>query len=299
MKNKSQKLIYLFLLILLLAKFSFAEAATLNLKPSSSAADIWGQFYVDVMLDPEAVSLNAIEGSIIYPPNLSFVRAEYGGSIVGPWIVPPQIGGDKSISFAGIMPAGFAGVIDPFHSSRRAPGFVARLVFEATSSGEAQIEARGLSATQNDGIGTLQELNSLPAKISVTTFENPSTYKTEENTNPEIRAEVTRDPNLYNNRYTLVFEALDRGAGIKEVMVKEGNRPWKKINSPYLLEDQSRHSIIILQSSNFSGATVVTTIDPLPYKSFAPSQIVLAVILILFVFVLFKKIYARKKQHQK
>ena len=79
-------------------------------------------------------------------------------------------------------------------------------------------------------------------------------------------------------------------------MIKEGNRDWKEIKSPYLLEDQTRHSMIALEAVNFSGASIVLVINPIPYTLFAKDNIVLLIVLIIVVFFIIKKIYDSKKR---
>jgi hypothetical protein len=296
MKNILQTIKYFIPVLVFMAGFSTAHASLLNLKASSKDLDIFEQFYVDVALDPEGATVNGLEANINYSGNISFVRAEYGKSIIGPWLVAPRLGELNSIDLAGIIPAGFAGVIDPFHSSLKSPGFVARLVFEAKEPGVATVAVHSSSDTLNDGFGTTETPGSNSIAVPISNTQNPSLYKTTDNTNPEIRAEVTRDPNLFNNRYALIFSATDSGAGIKDVMIKEGSRPWKNIESPYLLEDQTRHSIITLQSSNWSGATVVTKIDPLPRKLVTPSNIIILAAILIFVFLILKKLYYAHKK---
>ena len=126
----------------------------------------------------------------------------------------------------------------------------------------------------------------------------PFQYKNPNDVKPELEAYVTRDPNLFNDKYTLIFQAKDSETGIKDVMIKEGNRSWKKITSPYLLEDQSRHSTITLEAENFSGATIVLVINPLPYVFFSKNNVVLLIVFIIILFFIAKKIYEKRKKQE-
>jgi len=292
-----KKIIFKIFIIVILVIISapLALASSMSLIPSKGVIDIGEQFYIDVILDPEGININGIEGNIIFTPeNVSFIRAEYGKSVVNLWVEEPYLY-ENTISFAGIIPNGFSGVINPFNTGEKMPGFVTRLVFEGSRNGGATINALPSSLALNDGLGTIQ--TTLPSNIFiyVNNVNNPSIYKDKSNSTPELEAYVVRDPNLYNNQYTLIYNAIDRGQGIKKVMIKEGNRDWQEIKSPYLLKDQSRHSTITLQSYSFSGATVVMTIDPIIGQGSPVSRVIPLLIFFILLFIYIKKLYANKK----
>ena len=287
-------------IILLIFVFTFcfftkARASVVTLVPAKTTVDQNEQFYVDVMLDPEGVSQNGVEGSVTFGGGVSLVRAETGQSLINFWIEQPKLTGN-TISFAGIIPTGFAGVIDPFNPEKKLPGRVLRLVFVGNQAGLATFSSAPFSLTLNDGQGTTLETGVATATVNIDNFSNPFAYKNEGDLSPALSAFVTRDPNLFNNRYALIFEARDSETGIKDVMIKEGNRDWKKIESPYLLEDQSRHSLIALEAVNFSGASIVIVINPVPRQLFSSENIVWLVIFLVLLFFIIKKIYERRKR---
>ena len=272
------------------------HAATLTLAPSKNSVGLEEQFYVDVMLDPQDVSLNGIEGSVTFAENnVSFIRAETGQSLINFWIEQPKLNGN-TISFSGVIPGGFDGVIDPFNPQNKLPGLMVRLVFQSNQSGTETFSSSPFSVTQNDGLGTLLSIPSASSTINITNTPNPFIYKNTNDNTPQIQAYVTRDPNLFNNKYTLVFNATDSGSGIKDVMIKEGNKNWKEISSPYLLQDQERRNTITLEAVNYSGATIIVTINPLPYKLFSPANILLFILFIFIIFFIVKKIYEKRKR---
>lgn len=292
-------------IILLIFVFAFCLApkvfaSTITLVPSKNSVGIGEQFYVDVMLDPQNVSTNGLEGSVTFANNnVSFVRAETGKSLISFWVEEPKLTGN-TISFAGIIPTGFAGVIDPFNPAQKMPGLMLRLVFAGAIAGEETFSAPPFSVTLNDGLGTILNTASVNTSVNIQNVSNQFTFKNPEDLNPELEASVTEDPNLFNGRYALIFNARDSGTGIKSVMIKEGNRDWKEISSPYLLEDQTRHSTITLQAVNFSGGSIIVVINPLPSKLFSAGNIAIIIVFLIILLFIIRKIFlnAKKRKNQ-
>ena len=271
------------------------DASSVILSPSKHNVNIGEQFYVDIFNDPQDSSINGIDGTIHFNvDHITFVRAEEGKSIISLWIERPT-NKAGSISFAGIIPSGFSGVIDPFNSIIKKPGLITRLIFEAKRSGEAIITTDPFTISDNDGEGTTTKTLPVSTSIAIDNIENKIIYDDNDTTPPTLEAYVTRDNNLFDNRYTLVFQAIDKESGIDGVMIKEGNHDWKKIESPYLLEDQSRHSIINLRATNFSGYSYSITIDSLPYNFMSLYITIIFIVIVLLIYIISKKKNVFKK----
>jgi hypothetical protein len=298
MKKTQFKIIFIFILIFILNLFLTNKifAATLTLVPSKTSVGIGEQFYVDLMLDTNGQSINTINGSISFPDDkVSFVREEDGKSMVNLWVEKPKLE-NNTISFAGAISNGFEGVIDPFNPSHMLPGLIIRLVFEPKTSGDVNFSTSTFSLNLNDGLGTEIEAPSATGTINVGNYDNKVKYVSKEEGSPELEAYIVRDPNIYNNKYTLIFNATDKDTGIKSIKIKEGMRDWKEIQSPYLLRDQSRHSTITLEATSYSGSGIIMSIDKVPYdyKSLAVNSFIIVLILILIILIV-KKIYVKKK----
>lgn len=298
MKIQNKKIFIIttfFVLNLFLSQKVFS--ATLNLVPSKDTLGIGEQFYVDLMLSSQNESVNTISGSIIYPiENVSFLRAEDGKSMVNLWVEKPTEK-DGKINFTGVITNGFDGVIDPFNQNYKLPGLIIRLIFESKETGQVQFSTSSFSLNLNNGEGSEIIAPHTFSRINIENFVNKSTYQNIKKGIPKLEAYITRDPNIHNNKYILVFNATDKETGIKNVKIKEGRRDWQEIESPYLLKDQSRHKSITLQAMNYSGGGVIVNIDKVPYK-FNFSHYILGVVLfIIFIFILikFKKIYVKNK----
>lgn len=280
--------------MLIFSAMNNAEASEISIISSKENVGIGEQFYVDVLLDTQGQTYNGLEGSIIFSGDaVSFVRAEEGKSMVTTWIQKPSI--DKNIiSFAGIMAGGFEGVINPFNLKTKLPGPMVRLVFEGTKQGTASFETSSLMLALSNGEGTIENTPKRFLSVVVDSKDNFVVLKEENDKIPNLEVYVIRDVNLYDNKYALIFQARDKGTGIKQVRIKEGDRDWKEISSPYLLEDQTRHSIINVQAINYTGVSIVTTIEALPRTVSRQYLILLIVGFSIIVFII-RKIYVHFK----
>jgi hypothetical protein len=289
--------VYIFLtLSYFLFVFSYVDASGVLIIPSKSTVGIAEQFSVDILLDPENKPINAIEGTVAFDQTrVSLIRAETARSLVNLWISEPRQDHPGSVVFAGIIPNGFNGVIDPFNPHHVLPGLVVRLIFEGQKSGDANIGVSSFITAANDGKGTTEKSELKNASITVENVARPKLYVNSHRSSPVLEAHIIQDQNLFNSKYSLIYDAVDRGTGIKDVRVREGNRDWQSIIGPYVLLDQSRHVPITIQAINFEGQSVVLTINPLPKNFFTMYTILILIVIILILVGVYKKIYEHKK----
>jgi hypothetical protein len=248
------------------------------------------QFYIDVVLDTHGTDINGIQGAVAFSSdNLKFVRSEIGNSNVTMWVTQPVIHGN-TLSFLGIIPGGFDGLINPFDPKHKLPAQIVRLVFQAKATGPAIITASQFSVTANDGQGTLTAIPDTTTNLMVTEAVSPTTYTVADTIPPLLSASVVTDKNLYDGRYTLVYTAIDKQSGIDHVELQEGNGAWVTIDNPYLLQDQTRKGILSLRAYDVAGN--VTTISlpaaPSPHSSRVP-LIIFALIILIILYVIYKK----------
>ncbi len=283
-------------LCIFLCTGGFVYASEITLVPSKQAIGIGEQMYIDVMLDPEGIRVNGIEGSLSYSPEyFSLVRIEDGQSVIPMWITKPQ-SKEGTISFVGMIPNGFAGIIDPFKTGVQSPGLVFRVVLESKKSGTGAISLSQSIVTRNDGVGTEEKITGFSRAIHISSSVNKTEYQRPEDTTPELYAYITSDPALYDDAFVLIFDARDSGSGIKEVRVKEGSRDWKTVESPYLLEDQSRRSTIFVEAINQNDIHTRVTLDALPLPLFSVYTISILILCFLICVFVWKKYYAHTKK---
>jgi hypothetical protein len=276
--------------------FVFAATKHVLLENVPTSVAQQQQFYVDIALDPGGVSINGVQARVSFSEQtLSFVRAETGASSVTLWINQPHIA-DNVISFSGIIPGGFDGLINPFDPAHKKPGEIVRLVFVGKSAGPATIAISDVSITNNDGQGTLESLPDSMKTFSVSTNVAPSTYTVADTIPPTLTAQIVSEKDLFNGQYTLLFSASDKESGVDHVELKEGDSPWTTIESPYLLHNQKRSDILLLRAYDVAGN--MTTISIAPIKPVVVPTVMI-VIGILCVLILIYAIYKKSRQYKK
>jgi hypothetical protein len=284
----------LFLLLSLILIPRVADAASMVLQHAPQAIAGQEQFYVDVAVNADGDSFNGIEGGVVFSSNtLSFVRAETGASIVTYFIDQPSVQGN-TVNFSGIIVGGFDGLINPFDQSKKFPGQIVRLVFAGKNPGAAVISTAHVHVTRNDGQGTLESAEDDRVSFAVSAATSPSVYKTDDSTAPTISASVVNEKDLYDGKATLIFSAADKQSGIDRVELQEGNGTWKAVESPYLLQDQSRKGILSLRAYDVAGNVATITIGATASHT-TGAAIILIIITLILLYVIYKK--SKHKKH--
>jgi hypothetical protein len=257
------------------------------------------QFYIDVKIDTHGTSINGIEGRVSFPENiLSFVRAETGNSNVTLWVTSPTLSGN-SIDFSGVIPGGFDGLIDPFNPETKHPGEIMRLVFVGKISGNALIKTEDVHVTANDGRGTLETISNIEKSVAVSDVVAPSVYTITDTISPTLSAQVITDPNLFDGKFTLVFQSSDKQSGVGYVQVKESDDgEWTTVESPYMLHNQSKRGILSVRAYDVAGNVTTLTVA-LPFKNTFVIILLVGILVLgasIIVYVTYKKkIRSRKK----
>src|SRR5436309_846118 len=90
---------------------SVAYAATVGVIIDPGFANIGQPVTVTLRLDTQGEDVNAIQGKIIFPASQFTLRAiNDGASPVSFWVDRPSEAPSGTVSFSGIIPAGFKGV---------------------------------------------------------------------------------------------------------------------------------------------------------------------------------------------
>lgn len=269
-------------------------AATLLFETPAPTIAPGNDFFVDVLIDPGTTPLNAIEGTLQFSADLlTLVRVEDGSSVVGPWIVPPT-SDPGQIRFAGIIPNGFGGLIDPF-TNKKGPGKLFRLIFRGREVGTATLVSVGGYTAPNDGRGTLESLPPLSLALTISPDASLLPYTQNDSILPTLTASVVEDPNLFEGRMTLIFTARDKESGVSYVEVQEGVGPFVLATSPYLLKDQTRNSLIVLRAHDNAG-NIRTVILPPPYTAMSIQYILLALGILIALAI---SMYVRRNRRKK
>lgn len=281
MKNKF-KIIFLFFIFFFLFSLP-ASAASLNLVSPLPEMGIGQEFKVDLMLDAEGQDINAAQGKIVFPQNnLELKEIIDGNSIINLWIEKPVLKGNK-ILFSGVIPGGFSGVLSPYYKGKK-PGKIFSLIFYTKSEGDGAIEIHDAKALLNDGKGTEAPLAVYNFSAYVTTLTDEqftiSNQIPKDIDPPELfTPEISRDPDVFDGKWFLVFITQDKGSGIdryevQETLNREPNKNnWQVAESPLLLKDQNRASYIFVKAVDRAGNQRIVVVTPF-YKPWYQKMLV-------------------------
>lgn len=228
--------------------FSRVDAARLYFEPQEAVAGAEKEFSVVVNIDAEK-PVNAIQAAISIPEELVPIDIAEGNSIISFWVEKPNF--DESshlLTFSGIIPGGFQGEKEPL-----------LIVKFKTTKQEGETY---LSFDKNktkvylhtpEGVEDFLELERLTLPISEGK-ENIGVPSTD-NVPPEnFKPEISRDPNIFENRWFLVFATQDKGLGIARYEVCEGSeRKCALAESPYLLRNQNLNKNIFVKAVDKAG----------------------------------------------
>jgi hypothetical protein len=254
-------------LVLILFSFSLVlpsigHAAELFFEPGIQEVSIGQEFQVDLMLDPQGKKINVVAATLSFSEDLlDIVEIGDGSSILTLWVEKPVLQEGK-ISFAGMAPGGFIGILGPYKGAQ--PGKILEIGLRGKSPGQGGINIEEAQVLLHDGKGT-------PAEFSISNFQfsikedmefvpvepEPDTIPPE-----SFTPEIARHPDLFDGKYFLVFSTTDKQTGVDYFEVKEGKRDWERAESPYLLEDQDLRSYIYVKAVDRAGNERMEVIEP-------------------------------------
>ncbi|MDP2598341.1 MAG: cohesin domain-containing protein [Candidatus Liptonbacteria bacterium] len=195
----------LFLLLFLSGAGYANAAASLYLSPTSGSFVVGSTFTVSILLDTGGQAVNAIDASLIFPPNkLQVVSPSAGKSLVQTWITQPTYSNkDGTIQFQGIVP-------NPGITTDS--GLISTITFRTRDIGQASIKFSDTSRVLlNDGRAT-DILNKASGGIFHITLPPPQGPIVVSRTNPDqekwyttptVLFEWTASPDIQGYSYVL------------------------------------------------------------------------------------------------
>jgi len=260
-------------IILFFVLFSVDIANSAVIEPKIEAKEVKkGEFIiVPIYLDTQFEEINAVEVYVNFSDNLVFRDYLDGKSIITHWIEKPHFQYSNirrpHIVFSGIIAGGISG---------RNLNLI-ELVFEAKESGIAKIEINENSKVLlNDGLGTKTKLIALSHSFNVLDIEGKPEIKIKDSFPPEpFKIYLARNKEIFNGKYYITFEAKDKQSGIAYYEISEKpitfiflakpdikNLSFKKAESPYVLEDQSLRSYVVVKAVDKAGNERVEILYP-------------------------------------
>lgn len=225
--------------------------------PTSNDLKVGDEIFLDLSLRSEGVQYNAIEGSLAIPSIFEITKVVTGNSFVSVWLEDPVNFSEGTIVFSGIAPAGY----------NREVGQVFSVLLSAKAPGEGSIRLKNASLFRNDGKGTEEKIAGKSLGLEVRESRNgesPYRIDVKDVTAPEgFTIDLVHDPKLYDGRYAIIWNALDKGSGVASYDVIEGSRVFKQAKSPYVLEKQSLRGKIYVKAYDHEGnATLAVLVPP-------------------------------------
>jgi hypothetical protein len=274
-------LLFSFLIFYFLIFNKIVFGANLSFVSKINQVVVGQEFKLDIYLDSENESLNAFSGEIIYPADLLNLKDILtGNSIINLWIDHPKVlpyfdgsiqTNKNKIAFSGITPGGFRGK----------SGFLFSLIFEAKNDGQTQINFSNLKFLLSDGLGTEVKIKSSDFNLNILSRDRRIVTSTQvvlplDTLPPEnFEIQVLNNPEIFDNKYFIIFEAVDKGRGIDHYEVLEWKnkfsildifyklinpkkydlnvRSWTIAESPYVLKDQKLQSDIYVKAVDKAG----------------------------------------------
>jgi len=272
-----------------------AFAATIYLDPEGGEYHPGDTFIVNIRLDANSDCVNVVSGDIAYPKD--FLRASafsQGESILTLWTETPRINSEEGrVSFIGGVPGGYCGRIagDPGYAN-----ILGKIIFSIPAETKPGIlpPVTLLPSSQvllADGRGTPAPLLTRNATFTVASgtgkLINEWLEQIQDDAIPPeaFSIDLHRDENAVGGRYFVVFQTTDKQSGVAkyELIERDKDHPqfirgtrtapsWRPVESPYVLEDQTLNSTIVVRAIDNAGQIREESLLPSREKSQTSSR---------------------------
>ncbi|MDP4007104.1 MAG: cohesin domain-containing protein, partial [bacterium] len=288
----------LFAIIFLLIP-SQALAAEIFFGTNAEEFGVGQQFEVGVLLNTQGKEVNAAGAKILFPADVLELQAVYeGGSIVNFWVQTPVLEQEGEITFSGVMPGGIA----------KERAFLFSLVFLAKQTGSVTLQAVEERVLLNDGQGTQAAIQKAPVTLQISEETVGEEFVPFIDTEPPdpFSPQVSKDPDIFDGKWFLVFAAKDQSSGIAGYSVQETRKgemqedgPWLLAQSPYLLQDQELKSHIFVKAIDKAGNERIAHLFPQNPIRWYESPLLWGIIVLIGLAFLLMLYFWRKRIKQK
>ncbi len=222
-----------------------------------------------IEVDTKGERVNAIEGTLVLPKSFDLERVETGQSSILIWITQPKFdASSREIVFAGLTPGGFSGG-HPIFS----------LIGDFAEADLKNIVFKSIKGLRDDGEGT-------EVKVSMSIRESLNVIDT---LPPEpFVVVVSKDEELFANKFFASFQANDKGTGILKYEVSEKwflspkDEGWQEALSPYEIKDKWNLKKLYIKALDHEGNSREVSTS-LPNRKYAIMFFVI-IILVLCIF---------------
>lgn len=246
----------------------YVESSTTTAREVSATA-------LTVKLDTEGTTVNTVEGSLVFVGMKDrILDIHTGDSGLTLWPNKPSLSGNV-ISFTGGEPNGVQGSDLTLFT----------VIAEPQIADTSYIDFKNIFIYTNEQEDSPISLTQQPVLVSSLSRGNviePDTTKP-----LPFSIEIARDDALFEGKHFISFVTQDSGTGINYYEVQEGDNPPLRSGSPYVLQDQSLASTIIVTAVDNSGNTQSVTLRGASF----PWGVLIAILFVLGSVIL----YIRKK----
>ncbi len=179
---------------------------------------------------------------------MEFNDFSQGNSILTVLVEEPSVSNGE-VLFTGGIPGGYQG----------ADGLLAKIAFKASAVNQAEVKFSDNSQVLlNDGKGTAAILITRGTVLNILAGQGAVDAWQEEikkdKTLPEpFKIELSQDPAIFDGQYFIVFSAVDKQTGIDHYEIKEDNKNWERVSSPYVLKNQKLTADIWVKAIDKAG----------------------------------------------
>jgi len=263
-------------LILFLALFWAANpafAAELRLVNSIPTVRAGDNFSVELYLHSPTESVNGFEGTIIFGSNLKLKDIRFSGSVVPLWITKPAEKEKGRVEFAGILPGGYQGAVNPEVQK----GDIFTLLFEAVAEGDTKIYFdTDAKVYLNDGEGGLSDLSKKELSFAILPpAQSKNKILINEDVSPpeSFTPIITSGQPFEHDGLVLVFNTQDKDSGISHYKIGYSNLPkrdggnifWQEAESPFFLPTQNKKLFVYVGAVDKSGNERVEVVSLASY----------------------------------
>jgi hypothetical protein len=268
---------------------SYTHAALLYFDPAEASVFRGDTITLGLRIDTdEDECINTVDAVITYDEGIRAIDVSRGDSILSIWVEDPIIDEAKrTITFAGGIPGGYCkrALGDPSLTNViaqivfRSPGFTVGAKENPSIKISISPESRVLL---HDGSGTEAPLRTQDAVVALLGTAGPEGSDTWRDTVADdvvppgdFSITLTQDEAAFSNKYFIVWNTQDKQSGIDHYEVMEepledlysftwgrADAPWKRVESPYVLEDQTLNSTLRVKAIDKAGNETIAVLVP-------------------------------------
>jgi hypothetical protein len=243
-------------------------------------------FVAELRLVAGREQINAIDGEVQFDQDMVNIKeVSTGGSIFSIWARTPVFSNNSGkIIFAGGTPNGI-----------KQDGLIFKIIFTAKQEGVATFAVSpNTNLYLNDGQGTITRPILNKGEMAIQSGSAPTSTNAwqqeleNDKLGPvDLSLLIGRDPSLFNGKYFLTITARDEQSGIDHFEVKEGDRGFIRTESPYVLQDQSLKSELIVLAVDKAGNASVMKKGPSIPTVVKSNKLILTLLLLVSTVLLF------------